>query len=264
MKNIFKAMCLMMVAGVMFASCSDDKYTITVNANDPTMGITMGSGEYAKGETVQIAAQANIGYYFIQWNDGNTQNPRTITVEGDAVYTANFSNTQPGGGQGGGDNPGGGGGEYPTPGDFTASFTVDGTTYTGIALISMGYADNAQGILGLTILAGENGPYFNANILPRVGTQTGADGGQCNFFLTQDDVATTSQGQVPHYISIDAAGGSMNVNVTAIDLTAQTITATISGMFVDMTTIETAATPTLVPYSATMDGAWQTASYPGK
>ena len=262
MKNIFKAVCLMMVAGVMFASCSDQKYTITVNANDPTMGTTIGSGEYAKGDTVQIAARTNIGYYFIQWNDGNTQNPRTITVEGDAVYTANFSSTQPG--QGGGDNPGGGGGEYPTPGDFTANFTVDGTSYTGIALLSMGYADNASDYLNLTILGGESGPFFSANILPQVGTQTGADGGQCNFFLTQDDVVTTSQGDVPHYISLDAAGGTMNVNVTAIDLTAKTITATISGMFVDMTTIETAETPTLVPYSVTMDGAWQTVVIPGK
>ena len=31
------------------------------------------------------------GYRFVNWNDGNTDNPRTITVIEDAIYIASFA-----------------------------------------------------------------------------------------------------------------------------------------------------------------------------
>ena len=34
---------------------------------------------------------ANEGYYFQKWSDGNTSNPRTVTVTGNATYTALFA-----------------------------------------------------------------------------------------------------------------------------------------------------------------------------
>ena len=72
-----------------FASAAT--YTITVNSADPTMGQAFGGGTFHAGETAQISAMANTGYEFVRWNDGNSDNPRTITVTGNATYTATFA-----------------------------------------------------------------------------------------------------------------------------------------------------------------------------
>ncbi len=69
---------------------ADQQYQITVNANDTTIGSVTGSGMYYNGETVTITATANDHYYFSQWSDGNTSNPRLVTVSGEATYTAVF------------------------------------------------------------------------------------------------------------------------------------------------------------------------------
>ena len=66
------------------------QFQITVNANDATMGSVEGGGMYYLGETTTITATANEHYYFAQWSDGMTSNPRVITVTGDMAYTAVF------------------------------------------------------------------------------------------------------------------------------------------------------------------------------
>lgn len=66
------------------------QYTVTVLANDDEFGTVEGSGSYYEGEIVRIKAIPNAGYAFSQWQDGNTQNPRSITVDGDATYAAIF------------------------------------------------------------------------------------------------------------------------------------------------------------------------------
>ncbi len=66
------------------------QYTITVNSNNTTMGSVSGGGTFNEGTTTTISATANNGYHFTQWQDGNTSNPRTITVTGSAAYTAYF------------------------------------------------------------------------------------------------------------------------------------------------------------------------------
>ena len=38
-----------------------------------------------------MTATANEGYEFTAWNDGNTENPRTVTVTSDTVFTAIFT-----------------------------------------------------------------------------------------------------------------------------------------------------------------------------
>ena len=38
-----------------------------------------------------MSATANEGYEFTGWNDGNTENPRTVTVTSDTVFTAIFT-----------------------------------------------------------------------------------------------------------------------------------------------------------------------------
>ena len=69
---------------------AQQSYAITVESADPNMGQAYGSGNYEAGETVEISAVAYNGYVFERWNDGNTQNPRSITVTGNATYTAHF------------------------------------------------------------------------------------------------------------------------------------------------------------------------------
>lgn len=65
------------------------QYTITVNAG--ANGSASGSGTYYEGSQQTITATPNTGYEFSQWNDGNKENPRTITVTGNATYTASFA-----------------------------------------------------------------------------------------------------------------------------------------------------------------------------
>ena len=41
-------------------------------------------------DTIKIAPPSIDGYHFIQWSDGNTENPRTIVVTQDSTFTAEF------------------------------------------------------------------------------------------------------------------------------------------------------------------------------
>ena len=66
-------------------------YTITVLSSNEEMGQVFGGGTFAQGTQTQISALAHEGYSFTGWNDGNTDNPRTITVTGNATYTAQFA-----------------------------------------------------------------------------------------------------------------------------------------------------------------------------
>ena len=66
------------------------QYTITANANPTAGGTVEGAGTYYENTNCTLTAVANHGYTFANWNDNNTENPRTITVTGNATYTANF------------------------------------------------------------------------------------------------------------------------------------------------------------------------------
>jgi uncharacterized repeat protein (TIGR02543 family) len=67
-------------------------YYVTVGSNDSVMGTAaITQSNTCTNDTAMITATANQGYRFIKWNDGNTQNPRTITVTQNVTYTAEFS-----------------------------------------------------------------------------------------------------------------------------------------------------------------------------
>ena len=58
----------------------------------------MGSATYTMdGNTAVLTATANEGYEFTGWNDGNTENPRTVMITSDtafvAIFTANGSSS---------------------------------------------------------------------------------------------------------------------------------------------------------------------------
>nr|MCR5658824.1 choice-of-anchor J domain-containing protein [Bacteroidales bacterium] len=66
-------------------------YTISTGVLPSGAGSVEGGGTFAEGSSVTLTATAGEGYTFDQWQDGNTDNPRTVEVTGDAVYTAHFT-----------------------------------------------------------------------------------------------------------------------------------------------------------------------------
>jgi hypothetical protein len=73
-----------------FGEVQINYYTITTEANPTEGGTVTGGGTFQENSTVTLSATPTIGYYFNRWNDYYSDNPRTITVTGDATYTAYF------------------------------------------------------------------------------------------------------------------------------------------------------------------------------
>ena len=73
-----------------FGEPSVNYYTITTNVSPAGAGTVEGAGVYPQGTTTYLTATPNMGWTFSHWNDGITTNPRSITVNGDATYTAHF------------------------------------------------------------------------------------------------------------------------------------------------------------------------------
>lgn len=65
-----------------------NNYTLTVTAG--TGGTVSGGGTYNYGATATLKATPSAGYHFVKWSDGNTNASRTVTVTGNATYTATF------------------------------------------------------------------------------------------------------------------------------------------------------------------------------
>lgn len=66
------------------------EHEIAVRANDTLWGNVTGGGTYPEGTSAELVALPNSGYEFDCWNDGNSDNPRNITVTEDQVYVASF------------------------------------------------------------------------------------------------------------------------------------------------------------------------------
>lgn len=62
------------------ATFTGDDMDVTVTPNVAIRGTVTGTGVYEYNTEVEISATAAHGYEFAKWNDGNTDNPRTITV----------------------------------------------------------------------------------------------------------------------------------------------------------------------------------------
>jgi 3',5'-cyclic AMP phosphodiesterase CpdA len=63
---------------------------VTISTDDDTKGTVTGGGLYFINSIATIEAIPNTGYGFLRWNDGLTDNPRTITVVSDTTFTAIF------------------------------------------------------------------------------------------------------------------------------------------------------------------------------
>ena len=64
---------------------------LNLSVNNDQYGVVEGAGTYASGSTVTFSAIPNYGYHLDKWSDGNTDNPRTITLTQDTILTAYFA-----------------------------------------------------------------------------------------------------------------------------------------------------------------------------
>ncbi len=70
------------------AEFAKNQYLISVGAEH---GVVSGGGYYEYQSDAQLTATADEHYHFVKWSDGNTSNPRTISVTGNKTYTAIFA-----------------------------------------------------------------------------------------------------------------------------------------------------------------------------
>ena len=69
-----------------------DGYTFDATTSDSTMGIVIILTEpTCQDPTAVVNAASNTGYHFTHWNDGNTDNPRTLMVSSDSTIIAYFT-----------------------------------------------------------------------------------------------------------------------------------------------------------------------------
>lgn len=208
-----------LACSMLFVSCKKDKqYTITVNSNNTAWGTVTGGGTYAENATATLTATAKEGYKFVQWNDGNTSNPRTITVTADATYTATFAEEGTPG-----PNP-------PQPGEdgikvlFNNSTSWDATTFA----VSDEYLDYDGSLYHLVCKnydAIETEPLVSGYAASEVGTTEDPDCEVCMFFYQANinDVFNYNDTDYPMWQPY-----SFSQNITAIDLNAHTLSSVVN------------------------------------
>ena len=73
------------------AEFAKNTYSIATASSNPAWGSTAGDGSALYLDELEISATPNYGYHFDDWNDGNKENPRTITVNENKTYKAIFA-----------------------------------------------------------------------------------------------------------------------------------------------------------------------------
>ena len=67
---------------------SERGYNVEVSVNDEAFGSVTVESDCSTGT---LTATANEGYRFVIWNDGNTENPRVVSLSSDTAFTAIFA-----------------------------------------------------------------------------------------------------------------------------------------------------------------------------
>ena len=127
----------------LFAAYEAAEYTVSISAgSNGSVSVNGVVGDYtaalAYGTVLTIEAEADTDYEFEQWSDGNTDNPRAITVTGPVALAAAFQeavqyfNVSISAGQNGTVSVNG------TPGDYSQS-VAEGTVLTIQAIPNTGY-----------------------------------------------------------------------------------------------------------------------------
>jgi len=74
--------------------CENKSYTITKLTNNSTYGSVSQNQigtTFVYGSSLTLTATPNAGYKFVNWSDGDTTNPKTITINSNINLTANFT-----------------------------------------------------------------------------------------------------------------------------------------------------------------------------
>jgi len=125
--------------------------SVAVEASPSSAGTVSGEGAYTAGTSVQISASANSGWTFTGWSDGNTQDPRMVTVPaGGTNYIAIFA--QPSSSI----NVSGdlAFGNVTTGSMATATLTISDPGDVNLTVSSISYPDGFSGAFSGTIPAG--------------------------------------------------------------------------------------------------------------
>lgn len=253
MKKAIRNLMMLAMAVLLTVGCGKEKYTITVTANPTAYGIVNGSGEYEDGATVTLSAVPNIGYRFVNWNDGVTDNPRTVTVTGDAVYVANFATI------GDDPNPNPGPGPNPGPaGDPSIHVAFGDQEWDGVAIIQMDVsATMGKPAFELVVVQDQNLAQSVAQfIIPA------AEGSyQCNtangdryqaFYFENgyDDMVTVNEQEVPRWMTFNE---QCSGTITALDLNANTISLTMNATLSNMYNVANGLEEETRPLSITLE-----------
>lgn len=80
-----------MVRALLTGTSATPHYTLSVSSGNTDMGLISGGGSFVAGDSTEIAATALPDYRFTGWNDGDTRNPRTVTITNDTAFTAQYA-----------------------------------------------------------------------------------------------------------------------------------------------------------------------------
>ena len=72
-----------------------DFFNVTTESADSAAGLTSGDGRFSDLTDVVISAVHEPGFRFSHWNDGNTDNPRTVFLTQDTHFIAYFTDSIP-------------------------------------------------------------------------------------------------------------------------------------------------------------------------
>ncbi len=76
---------------VFSAKFAPNIYSFSATCNDNYGSVQAINGNYEYLTELTISATPKYGYHFVQWSDGNTDNPRTIILSQDTSFTAEFA-----------------------------------------------------------------------------------------------------------------------------------------------------------------------------
>ena len=78
-----------------FTAIFDTAFNVNVSIEPAGSGNVLGGGSYAMGSEATLRVGTGANYYFIKWDDGNRDNPRTITVMSDTTLVAILDTVPP-------------------------------------------------------------------------------------------------------------------------------------------------------------------------
>ena len=163
-----------------------NEYQLSVSLADAAMGAVTGAGTYHHGDTVAITAVPNQETFFVNWNDGDTNNPRIIVIDRDTAFTATF-------------------GYYPIYN------TILDTICSNEIYTDNGFNTAVEGTYTDTIHTAIGRDSIVTLVLTVIPTSTGVDVQEaCNSYTWIDGVTYTESTNTPTY-TITAANGCDSV-----------------------------------------------------